>query len=255
MSYINNIHNKDLSSPLPEPIISNDLLSLTYSNINSNNSIKYLFDYSDFLTEKNLYDPQILNWQIENRFLLQKSGLNFQFLKKKIDEQNKNYYKSENFINNMTYRLEKHGALAPSKEIAKFININDYKGDNEINYYDKNDSFIDDEDEFKGEDDDGIFQINLQPGNYSEEEIIRNLNRNKKKKKLKSIHINNKNNNSFYPNDLMDYNNSNKYSQDLEEGDNKKKKKFAEHINYGNIETLNREIVYKCLLELISEYI
>ena len=190
--------------------------------------------------------------------MLQKSGLNFQFLKKKIDEQNKNYYKSENFINNMTYRLEKHGALAPSKEIAKFININDYKGDNEINYYDKNDSFIDDEDEFKGEDDDGIFQINLQPGNYSEDEIIRNLNRNKKKKKLKSIHINNKNNNSYnvYPNNLNDNNNSIiKISQDFDEGDGKKKKKFAENINYVNIEIITKEIVNKCLLELITEYI
>ena len=54
MTYFNNIHNKDLSSNLSEPAISNDLLSLTYSNIHSNNSIKYLFDYSDFLTEKNL---------------------------------------------------------------------------------------------------------------------------------------------------------------------------------------------------------
>ena len=258
MTYFNNIHNKDLSSNLSEPIISNDLLSLTYSNINSNNSIKYLFDYSDFLTEKNLYDPQILNWQIENRILLQKSGLNFDFLKKKIDEQNKYYYKSENFINNMTYRLEKHGALAPSKEIAKFINIKDYKGENEINYYDKNDSFIDDEDEYKGEDDDGIFQINLKPGNYSEEEIIKNLNRNKKKKKLKSIHINNKNNNSYnvYPNNLNDNNNSIiKISQDFDEGDGKKKKKFAENINYVNIEIITKEIVNKCLLELITEYI
>ena len=258
MSYINNLHNRDVSSNVSEPIISNDLLSLSYQNINPNKSIKYLFDYSDFLTEKNLYDPQILNWQIENRILLQKSGLNFQFLKKKIEEQNKNYYKSENFINNMTYRLEKHGVLAPSKEIAKFININDYKGENEINYYDKNDSFIDDEDEYKGEDDDGIFQINLKPGNYSEEEIIKNLNRNKKKKKLKSIHvnnINNNNNNNNINNNLMNYSSNIKYSSELEEGDSKKKKKFAEHINYGNLENLNKEIVKNCLLELISEYV
>ena len=119
--------------------------------------IAFLFDYSKFLIKEKLYDPQIMNWQIENSLLLKQMGLNFSFIKKKMEEQNKHYYKYDNFISQLSYRLEKHGQLAPLKEISRPINedeiVENKEGDNqkkitEINYYNQNDSFIDDEDAY-----------------------------------------------------------------------------------------------------------
>ena len=98
-----------------------------------------------------------MNWQIENSLLLKQMGLNFSFIKKKMEEQNKHYYKYDNFISQLSYRLEKHGQLAPLKEISRPINedeiVENKEGDNqkkitEINYYNQNDSFIDDEDAY-----------------------------------------------------------------------------------------------------------
>ena len=119
--------------------------------------IAFLFDYSKFLIKEKLYDPQIMNWQIENSLLLKQMGLNFSFIKKKMEEQNKHYYKYDNLISQLSYRLEKHGQLAPLKEISRPINedeiVENKEGDNqkkitEINYYNQNDSFIDDEDAY-----------------------------------------------------------------------------------------------------------
>lgn len=119
--------------------------------------IAFLFDYSKFLIKEKLYDPQIMNWQIENSLLLKQMGLNFSFIKKKMEEQNKHYYKYDNFISQLSYRLEKHGQLAPLKEISRPINedelVEKKEGDNqkkitEVNYYNQNDSFIDDEDAY-----------------------------------------------------------------------------------------------------------
>ena len=121
--------------------------------------IAFLFDYSKFLIKEKLYDPQIMNWQIENSLLLKQMGLNFSFIKKKMEEQNKHYYKYDNFISQLSYRLEKHGQLAPLKEISRPINedelVEKKEGDNqkkitEVNYYNQNDSFIDDEDAYDG---------------------------------------------------------------------------------------------------------
>ena len=161
---------------------------ITYSNIKEGSSYEFLFDYSKLLIKEKLYDPQILYWQIEYSSLLKPFGLNFSFLKKKMEEKNKKYYKYDTFMNQITYRLEKHGQLAPIKEIAKHLTEEDMKdkdnnerNPNEINYYDQNDSFIDDEDAFNGDLNDQTSKLNLLPGNYTEEMIIKNLNRKKKK--------------------------------------------------------------------------
>ena len=74
-----------------------------------------------------------------------------------MEEQNKHYYKQDNFISQLSYRLEKHGQLAPLKEISRPINedelVEKKEGDHqkkitEVNYYNQNDSFIDDEDAY-----------------------------------------------------------------------------------------------------------
>jgi hypothetical protein len=44
-------------------------------------SINYLFDYSEYMIKNRKYDDKILNWQIENSYLLKPMGLDFQFLK------------------------------------------------------------------------------------------------------------------------------------------------------------------------------
>ena len=95
---------------------------ILYSDISSRKIvINYLFDYNKKLIQDKLYDPQLLYWQIENSMLLKQMGLNFNFIKKKIDERNKTYHKYETLMSQMTYRLVKHGKLAPLKEISRPI--------------------------------------------------------------------------------------------------------------------------------------
>ena len=172
----------DIINEVSEPII------ISYNQIKEKTSLEFLFDYSKVLIKEKLFDPQILYWQIEYSTLLKPLGLNFSYLKKKMEEKNKKYYKYDTLINQITYRLEKHGQLAPIKEIAKHLTEEDMKdkdnnerNPNEINYYDQNDSFIDDEEAFNGDLNDDTSKLNLLPGNYSEDMIIKNLNRNKKK--------------------------------------------------------------------------
>lgn len=84
-----------------------------------------------------------------------------------MEERNKNYYKYDTLLSQISCktllynmpidldRLEKHGQLAPLKEISKRLTEEDLKPDpdqhksiNDINYYNLNDSFIDDEDAY-----------------------------------------------------------------------------------------------------------
>lgn len=44
--------------------------------------INFLKDYSEFLLQSKLYDEKIINWQIENKESLMKSGLDLNTLKK-----------------------------------------------------------------------------------------------------------------------------------------------------------------------------
>ena len=238
---------------------------ITYSNIKEGSSYEFLFDYSKLLIKEKLYDPQILYWQIEYSSLLKPFGLNFSFLKKKMEEKNKKYYKYDTFMNQITYRLEKHGQLAPIKEIAKHLTEEDMKdkdnnerNPNEINYYDQNDSFIDDEDAFNGDLNDETSKLNLLPGNYSEDVIIKNLNRNKKKmKKIKKK--NNKNNNNNNDENIQNLISTNTHfegiSPEMEEELNKKikKRKFGEGI-VSLKENADRESIERMYNQLMKDY-
>lgn len=101
---------------------------------------------------------------------------------------NKNYY-----ILKQLDRLEKHGKLAPTKEIAKKYDPKDIEkfnqqkeGDlqnpNEINHYDLNDSFICDDEVCSDNSENEFFNITLAYGNYTEEEVLKNILRSKKLK-------------------------------------------------------------------------
>ncbi len=238
---------------------------ITYSNIKEGSSYEFLFDYSKLLIKEKLYDPQILYWQIEYSSLLKSFGLNFSFLKKKMEEKNKKYYKYDTFMNQLTYRLEKHGQLAPIKEIAKHLTEEDMKdkdnnerNPNEINYYDQNDSFIDDEDAFNGDLNDQTSKLNLLPGNYTEEMIIKNLNRNKKKIKKnfkKKKNNNNENENETYQNLISTNTHFEGISPEMEEELNKKikKRKFGEGITSLS-ENADRESIERMYNQLMKDY-
>lgn len=69
----------------------------------------------------------------------------------------------------------------------------------DFNYYDLNDSFLDDGDVVSDNSENEFFKLTLQGGNYTEEEIINNLEKgskekSKKKKKAKKVDNNNKEN-------------------------------------------------------------
>jgi hypothetical protein len=77
----------------------------------------------------------------------------------------------------------------------KSNNPNGYNG-YEDNFYDKNDPFIDDELDNTSEDNELLYKLSLEPGNYTEQEILNNLKKNmrklsrtstKKKKKIKNV--------------------------------------------------------------------
>jgi hypothetical protein len=123
-----------------------------------NSRLNFLFDYSKYLIENRKYDQKIAYWQVENSFILKKFGLDTEFLKSMLEVNNKKYYKFENLMNQISYRLEKHGKLAPTREIGRKINENqieenfakegDGQNPDEINFYNLNDPFIDDEEVF-----------------------------------------------------------------------------------------------------------
>ena len=250
----------------------------------------FLYDYSKILGPEN-NDPKTIQWQLANLDRLFKYGIDISVLKKRNKEQSSGHFKMSNVLENISYRLQKHGRLAPSidiardlpkrseeeqfqineeeedeedinienedinngdspsdnfkkpednnniaqsnfnsnlnnkennkslintdknfiddnnpinsKEIIMNINLNKDKKTNnpngyngyEDNFYDKNDPFIDDELDNTSEENEFLYKLSLEPGNYSEQEILNNLKKNlrktrnsvKKKKKIKNI--------------------------------------------------------------------
>ena len=255
-----------------------------------------LYDYSKILGPEN-NDPKTIQWQLANLDRLFKYGIDISVLKKRNKEQSSGHFKMSNVLENISYRLQKHGKLAPSNDIVRDLpkrseeeqivlneeeedeedinienedinngdspsenvkkteekncginkentniennlNINNNENNNiiintdknnlidnnpinnnendlninlnkdkkknnpngyngyEDNFYDKNDPFIDDELDNTSEENELLYKLSLEPGNYSEQEILNNLKRNlkklskgsvKKKKKIKNI--------------------------------------------------------------------
>ena len=86
----------------------------------SKNEIDFLYDYSIILgKEKN--DEKIIQWQIGNLDRLFKYGIDITILKKRSKEQNIHSYDMTDIIKSMTFRLQKHGKLAPSNEITRIF--------------------------------------------------------------------------------------------------------------------------------------
>ena len=331
--------------------------------------LDFLYDYSKVLGPEN-NDPKTIQWQLANLDRLFKYGIDISVLKKRNKEQSSGHFKMSNVLENISYRLQKHGRLAPIIDIARdlpkrsdeeqfpineeeedeedinienedinngespsdnykkiennnnintqlnnnsnnngiiniintdkinldennnnnpinllnnnpdenLLNINlnkDKKTNNpngyngyEDNFYDKNDPFIDDELDNTSEENEFLYKLSLEPGNYSEQEILNNLKKNlrkisrnsvKKKKKMKNIKGNKEKEKEKekgkksakklkLSNKLL--NNKTKRKNNEEKDNTKKKKK----INIDLLEDLNLEKIKNIFGQMITEY-
>ena len=82
--------------------------------------IDFLYDYSKILGSENS-DPKVIQWQLANLDRLFKYGIDISVLKKRNNQQNLGIYKMSNIVENISYRLQKHGKLAPSIDIARVL--------------------------------------------------------------------------------------------------------------------------------------
>ena len=107
------------------------------------NEIDFLLDFSKILGISN-YDPKITDWQFQNRDRLIDIGIDDDILRRRKDiieknekqENNQNYH-MKMVVDNLSYRLERHGCIAPSKDIVKKLTNKNFKNNKkEYNYYD-----------------------------------------------------------------------------------------------------------------------
>ena len=290
--------NKDKEKLKPKENDFNKIIYIDYDELfkKIKPELDFLYDYSKILGPEN-NDPKTMQWQLANLDRLFKYGIDISVLKKRNKEQSSMHFKMSNILENITYRLQKHGRLAPSCDIArdlpkrseeepfqineeeededdinienedinnqdysqsdnekKFVKdthpdlkdkLNNNENDNNIistinlfsdnnpinilddkenningsdlninlnkdkktnnpngyngyedNFYDKNDPFIDDELDNTSEENELLYKLSLEPGNYTEQEILNNLKKNmrklaknslKPKKKIKNL--------------------------------------------------------------------
>ena len=345
----------------------NDFNKITYVKYNllkkEKSEIDFLYDYSKILGPKN-NDPKIIQWQLLNLDRLFKYGIDISVLKKRNKEQSSGHFKMSNVLENISYRLQKHGRLAPSCDIARIlpkrseeelqineeeeddendinieneeinngdsqssnfkkdnnnnqnstllqtnicnndniniatnnelnlknednnpindennININLNKKNNnpngyngyEDNFYDKNDPFIDDELDNTSEENEYLYKLSLEPGNYSEQEILNNLKKNmrktsrstvKKKKKINNIKskkekekekvnksLNKKVKKLKVSNKLLTSKTKRKNNEEIKDINKKKKK-----INIDSLSELSETKIEEFLSNLMSDY-
>ena len=80
--------------------------------------LDFLYDYSKVLGPEN-NDPKTIQWQLANLDRLFKYGIDISVLKKRNKEQSSGHFKMSNVLENISYRLQKHGRLAPIIDIAR----------------------------------------------------------------------------------------------------------------------------------------
>ena len=101
----------------------NDFNQITYVEYellnHKNTEIDFLFDYSKILgPDKN--DTKVIQWQMLNKDRIFPYGIDMVVLAQRInDAQKKGTNKMNNIISNLNYRLQRHGRLAPTKDIAR----------------------------------------------------------------------------------------------------------------------------------------
>ena len=98
----------------------NQITYIEYEFLNHKNTeIDFLFDYSKILgPDKN--DTKVIQWQMLNKDRIFPYGIDMVVLAQRInDAQKKGTNKMDNIISNLNYRLQRHGRLAPTKDIAR----------------------------------------------------------------------------------------------------------------------------------------
>ena len=98
----------------------NKITFIEYDLFNRKNyEIDFLFDYSKILgPDKN--DTKLIQWQMLNKDRLFPYGIDIAILNQRINEiQASGTNKMDNIISNLNYRLQRHGRLAPTKDIAR----------------------------------------------------------------------------------------------------------------------------------------
>ena len=275
--------------------------------------IDFLFDYCKILcSDKN--DSKIYQWQVMNKDRLFPYGVNVMDLMSKINNSLPKgaNNKLDNIISNLNYRLQRHGRLAPTKDIARRLDkksedqlpLDEEEGENEAdieleedintnedmannntnnntntnnnniknviqeNYYDINDPFIDDNlDELsEGDDNKLLFKITLPPGNYTENQIMKNIRKylrpKKNFKRIKpKIHNeeNAQDNNNNVENDMEknDYDHSDNYvditeytknNNKIQDDDKEKNADIINYINNGRQTAADRESMIENIL-------
>ena len=105
---------------LPDINDFNKITFIEYKLLNNTfNEIDFLFDYSKILGP-NKNDTKIIQWQMLNKDRLFPYGIDIVVLTKRINEiQKKGTNKMNSIISNLNYRLQRHGRLAPTKDIAR----------------------------------------------------------------------------------------------------------------------------------------
>ena len=98
----------------------NKITFIEYKHLNHKNTeIDFLFDYSKILGPEN-NDTKVTQWQMLNKDRLFAYGIDIVVLSERLKEiQKRGSNKMNNIISNLNYRLQRHGRLAPTKDIAR----------------------------------------------------------------------------------------------------------------------------------------
>lgn len=137
----------------------------------------FLYNYCVDLIKSNQYDPKVITWMIENKEKLFKEGLTDQMIKWILKKDK--YYKANNIINSMTYRLAKFGRLAPKSDLVR--KLNDEDNEENFKFYEE-DSFLEVEDEEENHRND-YCMIKDVSGFFSEERICYMIKKRRKERK------------------------------------------------------------------------
>ena len=210
---------KDKEKSKPNKNDFNKIVYVEYQDLFKNKiqEIDFLYDYSKILGSQNS-DPKIIQWQLANLDRLFKYGIDISLLKKRNDQQNLGIYKMSNIIENISYRLQKHGKLAPTIDVARILPKRDEE------QYQINEEEEDEEDiNIENEDMNSKNDINTNTGLNNEAPLINNNNsdNNNNLNKIKILNDtdnsndNNKSNNDKNENKNEENNNENKISIDL----------------------------------------
>ena len=107
--------------PISNMNIFNKITYIKYDILNARNQeIDFLFDYSKILGPEH-NDTKINQWQMLNKDRLFPYGIDISVLSQRINglESKGATNKMDNIISSLNYRMQRHGRLAPTKDIAR----------------------------------------------------------------------------------------------------------------------------------------